>query len=99
MKTSIFKLLAAIAIDLGKESLKQYLNLIIICLQRESLTEQADENLKKLAQEVLDLIKNTVGVEEFSMFYSKSITKRIENKEDRKRKLAQIVIFKIYFLF
>lgn len=67
--------------------------MIIICLQRESLTEQADENLKKLAKEVLDLIKNTVGVEEFSMFYSKSITKRIENKEDRKRKLAQIVIF------
>jgi len=44
-----------------------------------------------LAQEVLDFIKQTIGTEEFSMIYSKSNTKRIENKEERKRKIAQTV--------
>lgn len=41
---------------------------------------------------MLDLIKNMVGIEEFSLYYSKSFTKRIENKEERKRKLAQIAV-------
>ena len=52
-----------------------------------------DENLKKLAQEVLEFIKQTIGVEEFSLIYSKSHKRRIENKEERKRKLAQTVKF------
>jgi hypothetical protein len=50
-----------------------------------------DENLKKLAQEVLEFIKQTVGVEEFSLMYSVSNKQRSENKEKRKRKLAQTV--------
>ncbi len=48
-----------------------------------------DENLKKLAQEVIDFIKQTVGVEEFSLVYSIANKRRVENKEERKRKLAQ----------
>jgi hypothetical protein len=53
--------------------------------------------LKKLALEVLDLIKQIVGVEEFSMFYSRSTKRRIENKEERKRKLAQTVFSRSFF--
>lgn len=58
-----------------------------------SKDEAKFENLKKLAQQVLEFIKQTVGVEEFSMIYSKSHLRRIENKEQRKRNLAQAVCF------
>ena len=52
-----------------------------------------DENLKKLSQEVLDLIKQLVGVETFSDLYSISNKKRSERRDERKRKMAQIVNF------
>ncbi len=39
-RTYIFKWIAAITLDLGKEKLKDYLNLIIPSLQRETLLEQ-----------------------------------------------------------
>ena len=88
-RTLIFKLLAAIAIDLDKQELKLYLNLIIPNLQREISIEQSDQSLKCLAQEVLDLIKQIVGVEEFTYIYSTASMRRQENKEVRKRKMAQ----------
>jgi hypothetical protein len=44
-----------------------------------------------LAQEVLEFIKQTIGVEDFSLIYSLSNKKRVENVEKRKRKEAQIV--------
>lgn len=50
-----------------------------------------DERLKRLAHEVLDFIKQIVGVEEFSANLAKSSKRRLENKEERKRKLAQTV--------
>ena len=69
-----------------------YLAILIMSFFEEKLIFfQKDENLKRLAQEVLDFIKQTIGTEEFSMIYSKSNSKRIENKEERKRKLAQTV--------
>jgi hypothetical protein len=49
--------------------------------------------LKKLAQEVLDLIKQLVGVETFSDLYSISNKKRRERRDERKRKMAQLVSF------
>ncbi len=82
-------------LDLGKDKLKSYLNLIVPSLQRETLVNNTEDPkfdaLKKLAQEVLEFIKQTIGVEEFSAIYSKAHMKRIENKEQRKRKAAQVV--------
>lgn len=91
-RTFIFKLFAAISIELGKEKLGNYAQYIIRMLQRETELDQNDENLKRLAKEVLDLIKTIIGVEDFSMAYSKTNKKRIENKEERKRKLAQLAV-------
>lgn len=45
----------------------------------------------------MTLIKQLIGVEDFSDVYSKANKKRIEVKEERKRKLAQIV--NNFFLF
>ncbi len=53
-----------------------------------------------MAQEVLDLIKQLIGVEDFSDVYSKSNKKRTERIEERKRKSAQIVnILKLLISF
>ena len=41
---------------------------------------------------MLDLIKQIIGAEEFSLIFSKSSKTRLENKEARKRKLAQSAI-------
>ncbi len=95
-RTYIFKWLAAVAMDLGKEKLREHLNLMIPILQRESLIEKSEdarfESLKRLAQEVLEFIKSTIGVEEFSLIYSKSQMRRMEHKEERKRKLVQAAV-------
>lgn len=44
-RSSIFKLIAAIAIDLGKFSLNKYLGLIIPSLQRETLSDQTSSQI------------------------------------------------------
>ena len=41
---------------------------------------------------MLEFIKQTIGVEEFSVIYSKAHIRRIENKEQRKRKMAQVAV-------
>lgn len=91
-RTFIFKLFAAISIELGKEKLKNYVQFLIPLLQRETEIDQNDENLKHLAKEVLNLIKTTIGIEDFSLIYSKTNKKRVEFKEERKRKLAQLAV-------
>lgn len=52
-----------------------------------------DENLKRLAHEVLEFIKQIIGTEEYSLLLAKSNKRRVENKEERKRKIAQTVLF------
>lgn len=52
-----------------------------------------DENLKRLAHEVLEFIKQIIGIEEYSLLLAKSNKRRVENKEERKRKIAQTVLF------
>lgn len=81
-----------LVVELGKEKLSEYLHIVMPLLQREVTVGQPDEKLKKLGQEVLEFIKQIVGIEQFSEFYTKSNKKRLENKEERKRKLAQIVL-------
>jgi len=95
-RTYIFKWLAAVAMDLSKEKLCEHLNLMMPILQRESLIEKPVDvrfdELKKLAQDVLEFIKGIIGVEKFSLMYSKSQIRRMEHKEERKRKMVQTAI-------
>lgn len=79
--------------ELGKEKVSQHIHLLMGVLQREIIIEQNDESLKRLAHEVLEFIKQIVGVEEFTMNLAKSSKRRVENREERKRKLAQTVRF------
>ena len=50
-----------------------------------------DDELKRLAQEVLDVIKQIVGIDKFTTVYSEVMKKRSVNKESRKRKHAVTV--------
>lgn len=88
-RSYIFKWLAAVANDLGKDDIKQYLDLIIPPIQRELVIPDTDEKLKILAKEVLDFLKQLVGMDDFGDIYSKVVKQRNENRIERKRKAAQ----------
>ncbi|KAM5170183.1 small subunit processome component 20 homolog [Mantella aurantiaca] len=67
----VFKFLGAIAVDLGKERVKPFLASIIAPLFRElnSTYSDQDPTLKNLSQEIIDLLKNLVGLEVFSLCF------------------------------
>jgi hypothetical protein len=68
----------------------------VICLNEAKI----DDNTKllilnhpKLAEEVQYLIKKLIGVETFSDHYSMSNKKRSARRDERKRKMAQLLSF------
>ncbi|CAH2277583.1 small subunit processome component 20 homolog [Pelobates cultripes] len=86
-RTCIFKFLGALAVDLGKERVEQFLPTIITPLFRElssSYSEQ-DSTLKNLAQEIIDLLKNLVGLEQFSLLFS-AVQKQANQKRAMRKK-------------
>ena len=63
----------------------------ICAFNLDYLAFSIDTELHKLAQEVIDLIKELVGKESFAEKYSKLQRKVSEKKEKRKRKNAEDV--------
>lgn len=57
-----------------------------------------DEELKALAQEVVDLLKKKVGVETFTKAFVSSQRARVTKREIRKRQFAEEVCGIYYFL-
>ncbi|CAI9571318.1 unnamed protein product [Staurois parvus] len=68
----VFKFLGAMAVDLGKERVKPFLPSIIAPLFRElnSTYSDRDPTLKNLSQEIIDLLKNLVGLQCFSLCFA-----------------------------
>ena len=94
-RTFIFKWLAAVALELAggdKQLLVDHLHLMVPCVQRELVVGETDEALKRLAHEVLELIKQTVGMDEYTRVYSLTTKRRADTREQRKRKLAQTAV-------
>ncbi|XP_053397711.1 small subunit processome component 20 homolog [Mercenaria mercenaria] len=86
----VFKWLAAVALDIGDTMETNVLNAMLPPLQRE-LNDQSmyqDASLRSLAQEVVDLLKKTVGVEKFTGSYASTQKVRAERKDERKRQRA-----------
>ncbi|XP_063786087.1 small subunit processome component 20 homolog [Pseudophryne corroboree] len=77
----VFKFLGAIAVDLGKESVTPFLPTIIAPLFRElhSTYAEQDPTLKNLSQEIIDLLKNLVGLGAFSLSFS-GVQKQVNQK-------------------
>uniref|UniRef100_A0A6I8STV5 UTP20 small subunit processome component n=1 Tax=Xenopus tropicalis TaxID=8364 RepID=A0A6I8STV5_XENTR len=86
-RTCIFKFLGACAVDLGKERLKPFLLTILTPLFRElsSTYSEQDPTLKNLAQEIIDLLKSLIGLEEFSLAFA-SVQKQATQKRVMRKK-------------
>ncbi|XP_077566014.1 small subunit processome component 20 homolog [Stigmatopora nigra] len=89
-RTCVFKFLGAMAMDLGKERLGPFLTTIIVPLYRELDSTYADQDptLKKLAQELIDLMKKQVGLEPFSLAFSAVQKQFTTRRAARKRQRA-----------
>lgn len=89
-RSSVFKWMAAVSLDLGAELLPSVARIMIPPLQREihDASGLADPAIKTLAQEVLDLLKKVLGVEQFTEVYANVQRKRMVIKETRKRQKA-----------
>ncbi|XP_075065353.1 small subunit processome component 20 homolog [Mixophyes fleayi] len=83
----VFKFLGAIAVDLGKENVKPFLPTIIAPLFRElnSTYAEQDPTLKNLSQEIIDLLKNLVGLGTFSLSFA-GVQKQANQKRAIRRK-------------
>jgi len=85
----VFRCIAAVSLDLGKDRISSVMTDILRPLHRELNSSASDSDLCKLAQEVIELIKELVGKETFAEMYAKLQRKVSEKKETRKRKEAE----------
>ncbi|GAB6033711.1 U3 snoRNP protein [Chamberlinius hualienensis] len=87
-RTCFFLWVAAMTRILEKDKLMSCLNLILPSLLREITVDARfiDEELKNLAQEVIDGIKETVGIETFNYHYAQ-VQQSVSEKKSR-RKIA-----------
>ncbi|XDV24664.1 hypothetical protein PO909_028779 [Leuciscus waleckii] len=94
-RTCVFKFLGAIAVDLGKDRLGPYLTTIIAPLYRELDSTYADQDptLKNLAQELIDLLKKMVGLQQFSLAFAAVQKEAAQRRASRKKvKAVQAVV-------
>ncbi|XP_029455579.1 small subunit processome component 20 homolog [Rhinatrema bivittatum] len=86
----IFKFLGAISVDLGRDKVKPYLSTIITPLFRElnSTYAEQDPTLKNLSQEIIDLLKNSVGLESFSLAFAVVQKQANQKRATRKKQKA-----------
>ncbi|XP_026548510.1 small subunit processome component 20 homolog [Notechis scutatus] len=89
-RSCIFKFLGAIAVDLGKEKVKPYLPTIIAPLYRElsSTYAEQDPTLKNLSQEIIELLKKLVGLEDFSLSFAFVQKQASQRRAKRKKQRA-----------
>lgn len=86
-RSCVFLWLAAMAQHLGKQCLP-VLEIMLIPLHREIRDPQTDDELKTLANDVVNLIKTVIGVEEFSKVYAQVGKFVAEKRQMRKRQRA-----------
>ncbi|GAB1607823.1 small subunit processome component 20 homolog [Argonauta hians] len=89
-RSYVFKWFAAVAIDLGAELLKDVIHIALPALHRElnNSRRMPDPALKTLTQEVLDLLKKTVGSAVFSEKFAEAQKIRMERIASRKQRKA-----------
>ncbi|CAL1546796.1 unnamed protein product [Lymnaea stagnalis] len=83
-----FKWVAAVGVSLRQDYVDLILPIVLPVLQREIADQAKDQELKTLAQEVVDLLKKQVGVEPFTAAFATSLKHRLEKRDVRKRQIA-----------
>ncbi|XP_052810287.1 small subunit processome component 20 homolog [Mya arenaria] len=89
-RTHVFKWLAAVSMELGSAMDVAVLRTMIPPLQREinDTSNIQDAALKSLANEVVELLKKTVGVETFTEVYANTQRVRAGRRDQRKSNKA-----------
>ncbi|XP_078326712.1 small subunit processome component 20 homolog isoform X1 [Crassostrea virginica] len=89
-RSSVFKWVAAVSMDLGPTLLPSVVPIMMPALQRETNENNpnTDPALKSLAQEVLDILRKILGVETYTQLFAKTHKEQFDRKETRKRKEA-----------
>ncbi|KAF8770179.1 Small subunit processome component 20 like protein [Argiope bruennichi] len=87
----VFMFMAAFAGVIEKEKLVSLLSnmLVPLCREISDASKYTNEDIKKIAQEALDIIKTIVGVDEFSDAYAQVQTTLFKKKVKRKQEKAQ----------
>ncbi|XP_062575188.1 small subunit processome component 20 homolog [Saccostrea cucullata] len=82
--------LTFVSMDLGPQLLPTVVPVMMPALQRETNENNpnTDLSLKRLAQEVLDILKKILGVETYTQLFAKTHKEQFDRKETRKRKDA-----------
>ncbi|WAR09427.1 UTP20-like protein [Mya arenaria] len=90
LRTHVFKWLAAVSMELGSAMDVAVLRTMIPPLQREinDTSNIQDAALKSLANEVVELLKKTVGVETFTEVYANTQRVRAGRRDQRKSNKA-----------
>ncbi|RWS09630.1 hypothetical protein B4U79_02561 [Dinothrombium tinctorium] len=102
-RSLIFKWIAAIVLELDKERLVSYLELLLPSLCRETAEktgqtneDNAKEEVHNLAHDVLRLIQTAVGNETFNSVYAKVISslsrKRLQRKNQRAIEVSKSLV-------
>ncbi|ESO91748.1 hypothetical protein LOTGIDRAFT_233343 [Lottia gigantea] len=86
-RVGVLKWIGGMISTVTSQQLSVILPVIMPLLHRES-TIGSDEELKKLADEILDMIKKKVPIEQFSRVFSFVNNKRTDRRLERKRKRA-----------
>uniref|UniRef100_A0A0L8H0Z1 U3 small nucleolar RNA-associated protein 20 C-terminal domain-containing protein n=2 Tax=Octopus bimaculoides TaxID=37653 RepID=A0A0L8H0Z1_OCTBM len=89
-RSYVFKWFAAVAIDLGPDLLTDIIHIVLPALHRElnNTRRMPDPKLKALTQEVLELLKKTVGTTVFSEKFAQAQKVRMERISSRKQRKA-----------
>ncbi|XP_064627386.1 small subunit processome component 20 homolog [Lineus longissimus] len=93
-RSSVFKWMAAVSVDLGSDHLPEFLPFMLPPLFRETTdsSSAADESLKVLGNEVIEMMKGIVGVETFTKNYAGVQQDVFTKREERKRQKAVNVV-------
>ncbi|KAK3096539.1 hypothetical protein FSP39_001125 [Pinctada imbricata] len=89
-RSSVFKWVAAVSLDLGQELLPSVVKFMLPPIQREinESNPNCDTDLKNLALEVLEILKKVLGVEMYTQYFTETQSRILNRKEERKRKRA-----------
>ena len=86
----VFKWIAAIALELGKEKIQDYLLMFLkpICREFAMKSKKDGDPLGLLCKQILDILKDLIGDDKFTMHYTKARDEMTNKKIDRKKKRA-----------
>lgn len=93
VRNEVFTWIGAVGSALDIHKIKGIINHLLAPLVREMLTtEESNKSLRHLAKEVANMIKNRIGLEEYTEILSKLQLQLSAKRSERKRARAQLAV-------